>query len=1052
MSRNISSLLAEESNFIDILAKHAQKIPEKVAYTFVDGTQEKTITFAQLNASVQILANNLSSYINHGDRVLLALSPSLDFPKALFSCFHLGAIAVPFYIPVNNQFSTELLAKIVKDAGIKTVLTNSELQPQIKNSLEEINCLDINEFYAQSSSLQTVKHHDIALLLYTSGSTGDPKGVMLTHHNIMHNMLWLQHHNNLEESDVVLTWLPNSPVAGLYTRLLGIVLGGHTVIFPTLHFLQQPLLWLELISKYNATFSAAPNFAYDLCSQTVQTKSLEHLNLDSWKMAISGGEIIRIRTLNRFIDTFGKYGFTVENFFPYYGSTEGLCITLPRPNHKLKTISINREQLIEQKVDFVDKNDERSLIFVSNGSIFEDATIKIVDPQTQKICAENSIGEVWACSASNTQGYWQKEEYSTEICHAYLGEEGPFYRTGDLGFLKNNELYITGRLKELIILNGKNYYPEDIEISALENTPESIVSAAAFSVDIEDKESLIVLLGYEKQVTDIQKIMDNLHKVYSQKHGIRVYGFIVVDDNDIPRASTRKIKRSVCRSYYLSNRFKLCATKSIHIQKFSGLISLPSSSESSDKLVQNLVEYLGSSLNIDLDNINTKQPIYNLGIDSITMVKILTELNDHFNVQIPNSIFFSETSVNQLAVLILDLFYKRSVCNDSLITFDEELQQVQSLCGNLPDISLKQKNVFVTGVTGFLGSYLLYDLLTKSSYEKIYCLVRAHDKNSAFERIKGSVYEWREEFADKLVIVTGTVDEEYMGLSEGVFLELAKEIDCVIHNAANVNFVAPYEYLKKTNVHSCLEIIRLATKFRLKPVHFVSTLAVFNSPQRPERVTENSYIDDVNTLYSGYAQSKWVAEKLFQEAQNQLLPVSIYRPGLITGDMNTGYCNSDDFLCRFIKGGIQKQRFPDIDIEIDMTPVNYVSEAIVHLLDKPNQVYHLANPQPIKLKSYVSWLQEYGFSVELIDFESWLKLLKDNMEDNALFPVLPFITEKHPTNKKTILEFFAKRELNYDCQNTVSNVSHCVSCSPVDDNLLRMNTSYLQKVKFLPEI
>lgn len=1052
--QSIDTIIDHEPGFIKRLQRYAQQKPDMLAYTFLDRHHQQHLSFAQLYHQVRSLASGLQPHIDNGQRILLAIPPCLEFPVALLACFYLGAIAVPFYIPINHQFSSEVMEKIIADAGIKTIITTQNLQPNIKQHAfaQSLNCLDIHQLFASHANIE-MSPHEIALLLYTSGSTGDPKGVIVTHRNLLHNMLQFQRHDQLDENDIILTWLPNSPVAGLYTRLFGLVLGAHTLIFPTLHFLQTPLLWLEYISKYKVTFSAAPNFAYDLCSQLATTASLESLQLHSWKLAVSGGEIIRFNTIHNFVKAFHPYGFSMEQFYPYYGSTEGLCITIGQWPHQIKCVSVDRTQLATQHIHFVAEKHQHSLTFVSNGKPFAETTLRIVDPQTHTLCDEHTIGEVWVSGLGNTQGYWQKPQYSDKTCHAYLDEEGPFYRTGDLGFCHNGELYITGRLKELIILNGKNFYPEDIELSALNNTPDFVVSAAAFSLDIDDKERLIVVLGCKSHNTtsQIQQLLNTLHKVYSHKHGIRVYGFIVVADEDIPRASTRKIKRSVCRHYYESGRFSLWSAPQERTSNFSGLISLTSTFTPQRQLSKNLKDFIGDVLQVNLASISNDVPLHTFGIDSISMVKILTQLNKHFQVQIPHAVFFDDTSLSQLAKIILDQYAQNGTTTViPKIDFRDELQQVRDICKNLPDTTAQRnQNIFLTGATGFLGSYLLYDLLTTSHYQKIYCLVRAENQQQAYERIQRSLPRWQPSFAQKLHVVVGCVDKEYLGLTRDDFFTLAKQVDLIIHNAANVNFVAPYHYLRDVNVGSCLHILRLATTFTLKPIHFVSTLAVFNSPQRPLQVTEQPAVSDVATLYSGYAQSKWVAEKILQQAQSYGVALSIYRPGIITGDRDSGYVNVDDFLCRFIKGCVQKQAFPKMDIEIDMTPVDYVSQSIVALLNKPPQIYHLANPAPIKLTSYAQWLQKYGYRLKLVDFVTWLDILQQDMHDNALFPVLPFVTEKHPVNHQTILQFFDKKSLGYSCVNTTTNLPQHIFCKAIDEDLLTLYIKYMQKIAFL---
>lgn len=1066
-------------NIADSLSQHSLETPDKLALTYLnlDASIKEDLTFFELQQRALKGASYLRSECVDSASIVVALPPSPDFMASLFGCFYAGKVAVPFYPPdLNNlEESAEKIIKVAHSAKAKYVICPAESFSAMKKICNG-NLVPLTPSFLLKGDIHqaaTPERNPLALLLYTSGSTGTPKGVMISHKSLVEELANFQKHCACHAQEVICTWLPNTHVAGLYLRFLGIFLGARNILFSPAQFLQCPELWLKSVSLYKASISAAPNFAYDLCAKSLSDASVRSLDLSSWRMAISGGEQIRPETVEAFEQRFRHHGFKQEAFTPYYGLTETLCASIAKEPKKPAIKAFSRSQLQKGIVGGV-KNEEDKSVYVSNGKGWNTTTIRIVDPETKMLCPSDRVGEIWVQSSGNTQGYWQLESLSREVCQAYIQDtqEGPFFRTGDLGFLKDGELYVTSRLKELIIINGKNYYPEDIEKNILQGFSHKGVSAcAAFSVNRLEGEELIIVIETTQKASLPEK-MDLVSKIkgsVAQRHGINVKDAVIVESLSIPRTATRKIQRSVCAHHYLEGRWQpelssqtasnTLSFHKVHAQELDLSQRIP--------YVENfLIARFSEILSLPSDHIQKDQPIRGLSVNSIAIVKLISELREKCSPFISYSTFFDGSSIAQLAKEIsqyLDAGEKGFEIPAFKLDYEKDLELLDVyLPRSLPEKSTELSSVLLTGGTGFLGSYLLRDLLEMVP-DKVYCLVRAKTELEALTRLKKNMEKgpgWKPFYIDKIKPVLGDFSQTQFGLSDSVFSDLSECVDAIYHNGAAVNFVAPYESLKNANVLSLYEVFKLATLTKLKPVHFVSTIAVYLSPDRYQSlpIKEHSLLPNPNRIFGGYAQSKWVAETLCARAFEKGLPIHIYRPGIISGDSRSGYVNLDDFLCRFIKGCLQMGFFPDIDIEIDMSPVDYVSRAIVALsqqeTDKVMPRYHLINAQPTTLKKWMLWLQNNGFSVKGIPLRDWISYVKDKItEDNDLYPVLPFIVDLAPNSTMTLLDIFKDKPLGLDTTCSRQALSgKAIDFPMINDNLFRCYVGYFESSGYFSSI
>src|SRR5690349_14837893 len=489
----------EYKSLVELLRTRAESQPERNAYTFLlDGeTEEAGLTYGELDQRARAIGARLQSLGAKDQLVLLLYPPGLEYIAAFFGCLYAGAVAVPVYPPTSRR-SLPRLWSIIKDARPRVALTTTQILSTLGQSdLQKLLWLttdDLDTGIAGQWRSERLRGRSLAFIQYTSGSTATPKGVMLTHDNLLHNQRMIQLAFEQTEQSIILGWLPLYHDMGLIGNVLqSMYCGARCVLMSPLSFLQRPARWLHAITRYQATTTGGPNFAYDLCVRKIGTEERERLDLRSWTVAFNGAEPIRPGTIDRFVTAFEPSGFRREAFFPCYGLAEATLFVTgglkPAPpvvaNVKRTALELNRAVLSD------DEDDATSL--VGSGRSWVDEEILIVDPSSLCECEPGSIGEIWVAGPHVAQGYWRRPEESEATFKAYVDGKGPYLRTGDLGFLHEGELFVTGRSKDLIIIRGRNYFPQDIELT-VEQSHHSLRpgSGAAFSVNAASEERLVL--------------------------------------------------------------------------------------------------------------------------------------------------------------------------------------------------------------------------------------------------------------------------------------------------------------------------------------------------------------------------------------------------------------------------------------------------------------------------------------------------------------------------------------------------------------------------------
>ena len=563
------------ANLIELLQYRAKTQPTEEAYKFITkGTVELArITYQELDRQARAIAAALQQRCVTGDRALLLYPSGLEFISAFFGCLYAGVVAVPAYPPRRNQKMSRLQA-VVAEAQAKIALTTESLMSSIQSRFAEIEFGESNWLATDSVAIELATSwqeyqsagDSLAFLQYTSGSTGRPKGVMISHGNILANQRAIALAFGHTTETVVVGWLPLFHDMGLIGNVLQpLYLGRPCILMSPVDFLQRPFRWLQAISHFQGTTSGGPNFAYDLCLRKIKPEQRASLDLSKWEVAFTGAEPVRADTLKQFADVFQECGFKSAALYPCYGMAETTLFVTGGSKSDSPPIKSVAKTALEQNRIEIDPESIDTCELVSCGHTRLDMCVKIVDPQTSIECPSDRIGEIWISGSSVAQGYWNRSLESETTFQATIADtqQKAFLRTGDLGFMRDGELFITGRLKDLIIIRGQNYYPQDIE-RTIETSHPALKpdSSAAFTAEIKKMERLIVVQEIERSYLrklDVEVILGNLREAVTAEHGLQVYATVLVKPGTIPKTSSGKIKRHACRNQFLNGTLDVVA-------------------------------------------------------------------------------------------------------------------------------------------------------------------------------------------------------------------------------------------------------------------------------------------------------------------------------------------------------------------------------------------------------------------------------------------------------------------------------------------------------------
>jgi 8-amino-7-oxononanoate synthase len=691
---------------VDLLRQRAAYRPHDRAFTFlVDGENEElNITYAELDRQARAVGGWLLANGMAGKRVLLLYPSGLDFIAAFMGCLYGGAVAVPAYPPRKNR-SVERIEGIASDADAAVALSTRDVvdrfeglkagAPSLQNLVWQVTA-ELEPHWADRWERPRIDGDTLAFLQYTSGSTGTPKGVMLTHENLLHNSLRIMQAFELTRSQASVFWLPSFHDMGLIGGILVPLYGGKfNVLMSPVAFLQKPLRWLQAISKYRATISGGPNFAYELCVRKTTPEQRAALDLSSWSLAFNGAEPVRAETIEAFSEAFAVSGFRRRAFYPCYGLAESTLMVTGGMKFEEPVVRSFDAESIETGVAVPrPANAAGARRMVGSGRELDGQDVLIVEPQTCEPLPPGRVGEIWVSGPSVARGYWNRPEESQGNFGAMLAQPepalaggavakwqpnpGPYLRTGDLGFFDNGELFVAGRLKDLIIVRGRNHYPQDIERD-VEQACDIVRpgSVAAFSVEYEGRERVVVVAELERgkrERAELVAAFEAIRSRLAKEHEVAVEGIVLVRPNSVPKTSSGKIQRRACRRQFLEGTLEVIEQ---HVSWLAPAQEAAPSAASGPRLararpvgdtarglrpdrelprevVQTVFEHVRRIAKERAGELTLDTNIVELGLDSLERMEIVASLEEAFGGRFPEQVLPVIETCREVTEAILD--------------------------------------------------------------------------------------------------------------------------------------------------------------------------------------------------------------------------------------------------------------------------------------------------------------------------------------------------------------------------------------------------------------
>lgn len=659
--------------FIEVFDKNCRQFPDKVLYYYLeDGYHETSrITYEEMSIRAKAIAGYLQQHYPKGDRALLLFPPGIEFIASLFGCFYAGIIGVPAYPPRKNR-TFDRFEAIIRDCTPACILTTRKIHEDIIKNFRDEACLkdipcvdmeDIRDNWSERYKDPGLSRDDIALLQYTSGSTGTPNGVMVTHGNILHNSEVIRQSFGHTDKLAGVNWLPGFHDMGLIGTLIQpAYVGGMNAIIPPNAFLVKPMNWFKAITKYRGTTLGGPNFALDFCVERLKPEELQGVDLSTVRPFFCGAEPIHAHSLDRFAETFKDWHFSPDRYYPCYGLAEAtLMVTGGGLYDNPVYIILDALEAGKGNVVLSEPAMPGARTYVGCGYPWCGTQVVIADPETGSSAPGGNIGEIWVSGPSVAQGYWNRPDLTRETFQAYLADigEGPFLRTGDLGFIHEGQLFITGRIKDLIIIRGSNHYPHDIE-RTVELSHETLQPAAgaAFSVEAGSEERLVVVQEVRRtsmRDLDADAVFAAIRQAIAENHQLQVHAIALIRPGGIPKTSSGKIQRLTARKEFLENTLEPVSSwisqDTLSPKPYAlrpppyALRPMPSADA---EIIEWIRQWMARELKIDPGRIETDKPIASYGLDSLKAVLLASDASQEFGVDWPLDLFLEETTIEQI--------------------------------------------------------------------------------------------------------------------------------------------------------------------------------------------------------------------------------------------------------------------------------------------------------------------------------------------------------------------------------------------------------------------
>ena len=1015
------------------LDHYAHENPGKLLYSFLNssGTRTESYSYEAFLRRTSIIAGHLRTEYPFAanDRLLLAYPAGLEMICAFFACVRAGLIPVPIYPPGTSGFRAALgkMAHIARDCGAAGVLTNRDCRDSVQSNLVNEGPVRLSEDSAYVSNLKWIATEelqepltatswqdggDILFLQYTSGSTSNPRGVKVTHSNILENCRAILK----DPQPVLVSWLPQYHDLGLIGyHLFPAVTGGTTYGFSPMDFIQRPALWLETMTKYRAVSSAAPNFAFEyiLRPGAIPEETIAATDLSSLKYLMTAAEPVKPAIYTRFLRTFQRCGLKPESFFVAYGLAEN---TLAVTSHGRNVLSVNKHALALRRVRLTSEVSEISSArqIMSCGEPIDGVVVRIVDPEKHVPMEDGHVGEIWVRGNSKCEGYWNKLSLTEKTFHARIVGESQhdedYLRTGDMGFINEGELYVCGRHKDMIIVRGQNFYPQDVE-HAVEEASELVRKTCVVAFEIhEDREpalAVIVEARRPKALPDPRELAAAIRASLNIEPTL----VAIIAPRSVPKTSSGKIVRHMAKQMWLEGKFDVLA-------RFSGETEGVDSSQTPASYSPFAALKTRYSLQGD-------EPfsLVEAGVDSIDLVGFMHGIKELLKDKGAEILagqvdirLIQQITVAELFTLI-DLFERTpeialSYVRSSLARVQEEFRQreeqmmvadtrlaFQPAVADFSTNGNVQKGTLLTGGTGFVGPFLLKSLLEQTC-GPVYVLIRAENETRAWDRLRGGLdliappAEVFQAFAQRVVPVCGDLALPGLGLSGEQWHSLSKKIHTIYHNGAEVNYLFSYAKLREANVRGTNEILKLAFDGHPKVFNLISTTFIFGWAIK-EVLFETDSNHRMELLDFGYSQSKWVSERIVMDAARHGLKTRIFRPALVSPSV-AGRGNNLDIAIRLLAFMVNHGIGVDALNQVSFMPADIAANNIVAIANAPETVdgtYHIVRDEYANMADITDIItRATGQKFEMFSLRDFVpEIIKRCTRDDLLFPLLDFL-------------------------------------------------------------
>lgn len=1030
-----------------------ERTPDAIALVFAN----QQLTYRELNHRANQVAHYLQSLgVSPDVAVGLCIERSLDLMVGLLGILKAGGA----YVPLDPTYPPERLAFMLENAQAAVLLTQSSLV-NLVDSLPEPGiqpvCLDTDwgtiVRYSPTNPDCRITPDHLAYIIYTSGSTGKPKGVAMPHRPLTNLLSWQIHHSALSEhlssSARTLQFAPVSFDVSFQESFATLASGGTLVLISEetrrdavqlLHFLQD-----AAIERLFLPFVALQHLA--------EVAEVENVVPTCLREVITAGEQLRITP--PIVNWFSQLqNCTLHN---HYGPSE---------SHVVTALTLTGSPQTWAALPPI-------------GRPIANAQIHLLDAQLQPVPI-GVAGELYIGGVSLARGYLNRSDLTAErfIANPFAAERkwmirngkpvfAPshtrLYKTGDLArYLPDGNIEYLGRIDQQVKIRGFRIEPGEVA-AVLEQHPAIREAVVIAREDVPGRKRLVGYLIATQDATAQEMSLSETGctgcsasvimpsnaelRQFSQAH-LPDYmvptAFVVLDA--LPLTPSGKVDR---RSLPLPDDTRTDLTQSIVLPRTG--------------VEQTLAKIWAQVLQVE--SIGVHDNFFELGGHSLLGTQLVMKVRAAFAIELTLRQFFEAPTLAELAQIV-EAAQQPIASQSSPAPVRINLMAEARLDPAIHPQGLsytpidQPAAIFLTGATGFLGAYLLHELLQQTQAD-IYCLIRAKDAEQGGQRLQRNLEQyglWHDASRSRLIPVIGDLAKSGFGLSPQQFQALAHTIDVIYHNGGLVNFLYPYSVLKAPNVLGSQEVLRLASQSKIKPVHFVSTVGVFAPADYTDTpvIREQDHPNRTASLY-GYTQSKWAAEQLMIAARTRGIPTCIYRPYWIEGHSQTGVCNGTDFLRSLIKGCIQLGTVPDWQMRVDMLPVDYLSQAIVHLSrqsDSLNQSFHFSNANSLSWSELVDWLRQFGYSLQQLPYETWIAEvinLDTQTSTNALSPFIPYFSDKLTAPQLSVPElYFHAKPLHFDCQNVLNGLANsAIVCPAVDSQLLHTYFAYFIRSNFL---